>query len=108
MASFIALAYEVAHVNGKELLSATDEMQLFAQVLVPGEEIPEEIHGRSSQFFYLMEGVCQIDIINSDDDRESYMLKPGQSIIVPAGVRHRVINVSTVETRFFTIYSPPH
>ena len=40
---------------------------------------------------------------------EEKSIKTGDAIIVPAGVKHNVINTSTTEKlKLYTVYSPPH
>jgi mannose-6-phosphate isomerase-like protein (cupin superfamily) len=42
------------------------------------------------------------------DDNE-YPVTDGSAIIVPAGARHNVVNMSeTEQLKIYTIYSPPH
>jgi mannose-6-phosphate isomerase-like protein (cupin superfamily) len=42
-------------------------------------------------------------------DGNKYTVKDGDAVIVPAGAKHNVINISATEDlKLYTIYSPPH
>jgi len=68
-----------------------------------GEEIGEETHKDVDQFFRFEEGEGKVII-----DGVEHHVKDGHGVIVPAGARHNVINVSKrMNLRLYTIYSPP-
>lgn len=72
--------------------------------LKAGEEIGEEIHQDTDQFFRFESGsgTCVID-------GNEYKVKNGDVIIIPAGAKHNVINAdSATELKMYTIYAPPH
>jgi len=78
--------------------------QLVYMSLKPREEIGLETHKENDQFlrFEGGEGKCYID-------DNVYDVSDGFAIIVPAGARHNVVNVSdSAELKIYTIYSPPH
>ena len=90
--------------NFRRVLYTAKHSQLVLMCLQPGEEIGLETHTDNDQFFRFEkgEGTCLID------DNE-YTVKDGMAVIVPAGARHNVINISTSEKlKFYTIYSPAH
>ena len=90
--------------NFRRVLYTAKHSQLVLMCLQPGEEIGLETHTDNDQFFRFEkgEGTCLID------DNE-YAVKDGMAVIVPAGARHNVINISTSEKlKFYTIYSPAH
>ena len=77
--------------------------QLVLMNLKPGEEIGEEVHKTVDQFFRFEkgEGIVSIDGIK-------HKVADGDAVVVPAGARHNVMNVSkTKELKLYTIYSPP-
>lgn len=42
-------------------------------------------------------------------DGNEYQVTNGTAIIVPAGSRHNIINISTTDTlNMYTLYAPPH
>ena len=90
--------------NFRKVLYTSKHSQLVLMCLEPGEEIGLEIHEDNDQFFRFEkgEGKCIID------DNE-YEVKDGTAIIVPAGARHNIINISNTEKlKLYTIYSPAH
>jgi mannose-6-phosphate isomerase-like protein (cupin superfamily) len=72
--------------------------------LVLKEEIGAETHPENDQFLRFEGGKGRVEI-----DGNKYQVKDGDAVIVPAGARHNVINISaTEELKIYTIYSPPH
>ena len=72
--------------------------------LQPGEDIGEEIHAGTDQFFRFESGTGKCII-----DENEYILETGVAIIVPAGAKHNIINTSSTEIlQIYTLYSPPH
>jgi mannose-6-phosphate isomerase-like protein (cupin superfamily) len=77
--------------------------QLVLMSLKPGEEIGEEVHEGTDQFFRFERGEGTVLI---DGIRQKVL--DGDAAIVPAGARHNVINTSkNSELKLYTIYSPP-
>jgi len=90
--------------NFREVLYTGNYIQLVLMVLKPKEEIGLEIHKDNDQFFRFEYGIGKCII----DDNE-YKLEDGISIIVPAGAKHNIINLSdTEDLKFYTIYALPH
>jgi len=97
-----------AHIE-KETLENTDyrrvlytgeHSQLVLMSLQPGQDIGEEVHD-VDQFFRFEQGMGQVFIDNTE-----YPVNDGDSIIVPAGTKHNVLNVGADELKLYTIYSP--
>ena len=77
--------------------------QLVLMSLKPGEEIGEEIHGLD-QFLRFEEGEGKV-VLNG----EEFPVSDGYAVVVPAGAKHNVINISTDKPlKLYTIYSPPN
>lgn len=90
--------------NFRKVLYTGEHLQLVVMTLVPGEEIGLETHSGTDQFFRFEAGTGKV-IINGNE----YAVGDGDSIIVPSGSEHNVINTSTtVALRFYTIYAPSH
>ncbi|MDO8443871.1 MAG: cupin domain-containing protein [Candidatus Azambacteria bacterium] len=97
----------------KETLENTDfrkvlytgrHSQLVLMSLKPNEEIGMEVHTDNDQFFRFEKGQGKCVI-----DGNEYNLENGSVIVVPAGARHNIINVSGAEDlKLYTIYSPAH
>ena len=88
----------------RRVLYTAKHSQLVLMSLLPNEDIGMEIHEDGDQFFRFEQGSGKV-IINETE----YIVGDGDSIIVPAGAKHNVINTSsTEELKLYTIYSPPH
>ncbi len=71
--------------------------------LKPWEEIGEETHGDGDQFFRLEKREGEVTI-----DGVGHSVEDGDAVIVPAGAKHNVVNMSKRSNlRLYTIYSPP-
>lgn len=71
--------------------------------LKPGEDIGNEIHGLD-QFIRIEKGRAKVILNNGETE---YDLEENWAVIVPAGIRHHVVNVGDNELKLYTIYSPP-
>ena len=93
----------LANENFRQVLFTGPNMQLVVMTLQPGEEIGLETHGEHDQFFRFEDGTGKVII-----DEDEYEVKDGDGVIVPAGAKHNVINISEDSAlRFYTIYAPP-
>jgi mannose-6-phosphate isomerase-like protein (cupin superfamily) len=70
--------------------------------LDPGEDIGEEVHESTDQFFRVEKGKGAVVI----DGRET-PIESDTAIIVPAGARHNVKNTGNEPLRLYTLYAPP-
>ncbi len=94
----------IENPNFRKVVYSAQHLQLVLMSLNAGEEISEEIHQDTDQFFRVESGLARC-IVN-DTEHE---LGPGDVLIVPAGARHNVINAdSQRELKLYTIYAPPH
>ena len=90
--------------NYRKVLYTGRHSQLVLMCLKPKEEIGMEVHAENDQFFRFEkgEGKCIID-------GNEYAVKDGSAIVVPAGAKHNIINVSQTDSlKLYTIYSPAH
>ncbi len=88
----------------RKVLYTAKNCQLVLMSLNPLEEIGMEVHDDGDQFFRFESGEGKVTI----DDAE-YKVKDGDAVIVPAGSRHNVVNISETEKlKLYTIYTPPH
>ena len=86
----------------RRVLYTGPHMQLVLMSLAPGEELGEEVHETTDQFFRVEEGKGEVVI----DGRET-RIESDIAIIVPAGTRHNVRNTGHKALRFYTLYAPP-
>jgi len=90
--------------NFRKVLYSASHCQLVLMSLKPKEEIGLETHKENDQFFRFEAGRGRVEI-----DGNKYTVKDGDAVIIPAGAKHNVINISaTEELKMYTIYSPPH
>jgi mannose-6-phosphate isomerase-like protein (cupin superfamily) len=94
----------IANNNFRKVLYTGKHSQLVLMSLPPKEEIGFEIHADNDQFFRFEKGTAKCII-----DETEYEVNDGFSVVVPAGARHNIINVSeTEDLKLYTIYSPAH
>lgn len=88
----------------RKVLYTAQHSQLVLMSLNPGEEIGLETHDDGDQFFRFEKGTGKVII-----DETEYSVKDGDSVIVPAGSQHNVINTSSTDKlKLYTIYAPAH
>lgn len=88
----------------RRVLYTGKHLQLVLMSLKPKEEIGLETHPENDQFLRFEAGSGAVLI---DDNR--YEVVDGDIVIVPAGARHNVVNLSDAEAlKIYTIYAPPH
>lgn len=94
----------VENTNFRHVLYTGKHAQLVLMSLKPSEEIGMETHTENDQFFRFESGTGKVII-----EETEYLVEDGDAVIVPAGARHNVINLSETELlKLYTIYSPSH
>ncbi len=89
----------------RQVLFTGKHTQLVVMCLQKGEEIGNEVHPKTDQFFRIEKGEAKF-ILNGS---EEHIVGPGDAVVVPAGTYHNVINASkTRQLKFYTLYSPPN
>ena len=90
--------------NFRKVLYTGQHLQLVLMSLKPKEEIGAEVHAENDQFLRFEGGKGRVII-----DKTTYSVKDGDAVIVPAGAKHNVINMSATEDlKLYTIYAPAH
>lgn len=90
--------------NFRKVLYTAKNLQLVLMNLKPGENIGVETHPENDQFFRFEGGEGRVFV-----DGTSYEVGDGDTVIVPAGSEHNVLNMSNKkDLQFYTIYSGPH
>ena len=90
--------------NFRKVLYTAPHSQLVVMTLRPGEEIGAEVHEEHDQFFRVEAGRGEA-VLNESD---VHVISDGDVVVVPAGMRHNIINTSSDEVlKLYTIYSPP-
>ena len=92
----------IENTDFRRVLYTAKHTQLVLMSLRGNEEIGEEIH-ELDQFIRVEagQGLAVLDGV-------AHRLSDGSAVVIPAGTRHNVINVSdTDELKLYTLYSPP-
>lgn len=99
------LALEKATINNdnyRKVIKTTKTMQLVLMSLNAGEDIPVEVHPKTTQFIRIEKGKVIVKV-----DNKRNLLKDGDSIIIPPGSEHYVKAIGKESVKLYTIYSPP-
>lgn len=92
----------IANNNFRKVIFTAQHCQLVLMHLKPGEEIGEEVH-TLDQFFRIELGSGTAIL-----EGEQFSITDGFAVIVPAGIKHNIINASAdADLKLYTIYSPP-
>jgi len=90
------------NTNFRKVLYTGPNSQLVVMSLKPGEDIGEEIHNNVDQFIRIEEGVGKV-VLNGEETE----VKDDWATVVPAGVKHNLINTSEdKELKLYTVYTP--
>jgi mannose-6-phosphate isomerase-like protein (cupin superfamily) len=86
------------------LLKTTGRTQTATMTLKPGDATSEklEAHPHSDQTVVVLDGELVAEV---GDERDT--LRSGQSLIIPAGVKHCFRNGGNDTAFAFTVYAPP-
>ena len=89
--------------NFRKVLYTAKNSQLVVMSLKPSEDIGEEVH-QLDQFMRCEAGVGKAVL----DDVE-HEISDGFVVVVPAGTKHNIINISADKPlKLYTLYSPPN
>jgi mannose-6-phosphate isomerase-like protein (cupin superfamily) len=73
--------------------------------LQASEEIGNEVHPDTDQFFRIEEGEARF-VFNGS---EEHLVHEGDAVVVPAGTYHNVLNPSSTKPlKLYTVYAPPN
>ena len=87
----------------RKVVYTTPTLQLVLMSLKPHEDIPKEIHKKTTQFIRVEAGSGLARV-----GRTEYKLKDGMSITIPPNTEHYIKNTSrTTDLKLYTLYSPP-
>lgn len=86
----------------RRVLFTGPHLQLVVMSLEPGEELGEEIHASTDQFFRVEEGKGEVWI-----DGQLTRIESDMAIVVPAGARHNLKNTGHKALKVYTLYAPP-
>lgn len=87
--------------NFRKVLYTGKNSQLVVMSIASGEEIGEEVH-ELDQFIRIEEGNGKAIL-----DGVEHEIEDDWAIVIPAGMKHNVINTADEPLKLYTIYSPP-
>ena len=94
------------HESKEELhiLETTSRSQTATMTIRPGDASSADLesHPNSDQTVVVLEGELVAEV-----DGESEILRPGESLIIPAGKIHRLYNDAAENAVAFTVFAPP-
>ena len=86
----------------RRVLYTGPNLQLVVMSIEPGEEIGEEVHEHTDQFFRVEQGKGEIVM-----DGRATGIESDTAMLVPAGTRHNVRNTGHRALKLYTLYAPP-
>ena len=87
--------------NFRKVLYSAKNCQLVVMCIQPGDEIGEEVHDLD-QFIRIEDGEAKA-VLNDVE----YEMEEDFAVVIPAGVKHNLINTGDEPLKLYTIYSPP-
>jgi len=88
--------------NFRKVIYTGKNSQLVVMSIAPGEDIGEEVH-ELDQFIRIEEGTGKAIL-----DGVEHELEDDFAIVIPAGMKHNVINTSDhKDMKLYSVYSPP-
>ncbi|MDP2909541.1 MAG: cupin domain-containing protein [bacterium] len=91
----------VGNEDYRRILYTAKNSQLVVMSLQPGEEIGEEVH-ELDQFIRIEEGEGKAVL-----DGVEHVMEDDYAVVIPAGMKHNIINMGEGALKLYTIYSPP-
>lgn len=79
----------------------TANLTVIEERVPPGKGEVKHVHTKAQQFFYVLQGVANIEL-----DGTWFALAAGQSIHIPPGIPHQLVNNQPVDLRFLVISNP--
>lgn len=85
----------------RRVLYTTKRSQLVVMSIEPGDELGEEVH-ELDQFIRFEEGEG-IAVLGG----ETYTVRADHALVIPAGLKHNVVNSSDTPLKLYSVYAPP-
>jgi mannose-6-phosphate isomerase-like protein (cupin superfamily) len=104
MKGFVANIEQLALKNDyfRQVLYTAKNCQLVVMSLNAGEDIGEEVH-QLDQFIKVERGEGKAVLGGAP-----HPLAGGSAVVIPAGVRHNIINTGPGPMKLYTVYAPPN
>jgi quercetin dioxygenase-like cupin family protein len=69
--------------------------------LAPGIGVPRHTHTREDETYYVLSGELRVEV-----DNQSFLLRPGDTLLAPRNIPHQLKNTGTAENRYLLVFSP--
>lgn len=92
----------LANTDFRRVLYTAKHSQLVLMSIPSGKDIGEETHHLDQ--FLRFEGGSGTVILNRTDE---HAVQDGYGVVIPAGVKHNVVNTGGEDLKLYSIYSPP-
>lgn len=86
----------------RRVLQTGEHAQIVLMSIKEGKEIGEEVHEKTDQLFFIVEGDAEVTV-----EGERFGAEDGDMVFVAAGKKHNVANDGDEDLKLYTIYSPP-
>lgn len=86
----------------RHVLFTGKQLQLVLMTLAPGEELGEEVHENTDQFFRFEQGKGEVVV-----DGKTTPIEDDMAVLVPGGAKHNLRNTGQKPLKFYTLYAPP-
>ena len=90
------------NTNFRQVLYTSTHSQLVVMSLMPGEDIGEEVHN-VDQFIRIEEGDGKAILDGVEQE-----IHDNWALVIPAGIKHNIVNNGEKVMKLYTIYSPAH
>ena len=101
---------EIARQNEtfRSTLWTGEHFQITLMNILPNESIGLEIHPDTDQFIQIIQGTGMVKVGDAQNNLDfSKRVGENESIIIPAGKWHNLINIGNETIKLFSIYAPP-
>ncbi|MGN0481641.1 MAG: cupin domain-containing protein [Lachnospiraceae bacterium] len=97
------------NTNYRSTLWTGCNAQMTLMCIMPGSDIGLENHKDTDQFVRVEQGMGLVKM-GACEDRPEFQARVvmGDTIFVPAGTFHNVINIGKIPLKLSSVYAPPH
>jgi len=82
-------------------LLRSDSLSVIQERMPPGTSEQMHYHERAQQVFYILSGTATFEV-----DGQEKKVETSQSIHIPPGIRHRILNNGNADLHFLVISEP--
>ena len=76
--------------------------QFVLMSLRRGDDLGEEIHPTTDEFYYVVDGKAEIKL-----EGKTYPFEEHAAMFVPAGMRHQIVNIGKDDLKLFVLFTSP-